>query len=234
MAEQQKPIAIVTGGSGYLGRAIVANLTQRGWRVITLSRTATSEGIVCDITDPRAVRAAVDTIIKTEKGTLRACIHAAAAPLQRKEIMSISPESFATTVNTALTGAFLFATETVPHLAPGSVFIGITTQAIEPDAPYAPLGAYVIAKQALRSLLRLLSIELAPKHIRVYAVAPGFLPGGLNRDMPQAVLDLLASKQGADVSSEHVAKLIADICSEPEQYPGGFSIATPSRTATPL
>ncbi|MFA5942633.1 MAG: SDR family oxidoreductase [Candidatus Paceibacterota bacterium] len=234
MTEQQKSIAIVTGGSGYLGSAIVANLTRRGWRVVTLSRTAIPGSIVCDITDPRAVHAAIDTIIKTEKGTLRACIHAAAAPLERKEIMSISFKSFATTVDTTLTGAFLFATEAVPHMVPGSVFIGITTQAIEPNVSYASLGAYVIAKQALRSLLRLLSIELVPKHIRVYAVAPGFLPGGLNRDMPQAVLDLLASKQDVNASLEHAAKLIADLCSEPEQYPGGFSIAMPSQTATPL
>lgn len=234
MTEQQKSIAIVTGGSGYIGSAIVAELTQQGWRVITLSRTATPDGIVCDITDPRAMHVAVDTIIKTEKGVLRACIHAAAAPLERKEIMSISPKSFAATVDTALTGAFLFATEAIPHMASGSVFIGITTKAIEPGASHASLGAYVVAKQALRSFLRLLSTELAPKGVRVYAVAPGFLPGGLNRDMPQAVLDLLASKQDVDASPEYVAKLITDICSEPQQYPGGFSIAASSRTATPL
>ncbi|OGM05533.1 hypothetical protein A2124_00590 [Candidatus Woesebacteria bacterium GWB1_37_5] len=148
--------------------------------------------------------------------------------------MSISPESFAATVDTTLTGAFLLATEAVPYMTSGSVFIGITTQAIEPGASHSLLGAYVVAKQALRSLLRLLSIELRPKGIRVYAVAPGFLPGGLNRDMPHAVLDLLKSKQDAEASPEYVAKLIGDICSEPEQYPGGFSIAVPSKVATPL
>jgi NAD(P)-dependent dehydrogenase (short-subunit alcohol dehydrogenase family) len=45
------PTAVVTGGSGGIGRAVAAELRERGWEVVSLSRR---EG--CDISDEAQVR----------------------------------------------------------------------------------------------------------------------------------------------------------------------------------
>ena len=74
--------------------------------------------------------------------------------------------------------------------------------------------------------------------MRVYAVSPGFMPGGLNGDLPRPVLDFLSSK-GKEMniaSPEEVAGLIMELArpETAERIPGGVSITVPERKITAL
>ncbi len=230
--------AIISGGAGYIGCAIAKTLSQNGWRVAVLSRPgaerADAETYACDITDEENVREVVEEIV-SRYGPIRACIHAAASPLERKPMLSLSREDFVKPVSVALRGAFLLAKAAVPHMSPGSVFIGITTEGIERGATQAKMGSYIPAKYALRGFLRALAEEVRSKHIRVNAVAPGFLPSGLNRDLPKAMADFLAEKSNArSQTPDDVAKLITKLCVDENAFPSGTSILVSNETVSSL
>jgi len=230
------PLAIVSGGTGYLGTVIVAELAAAGWDVVSLSRNTSdaSAGVyTCDITDERAVHTTLAEIVAT-RGPISACIHAASPLLERIPILSVSTSAFDSAMDTAVRGAFLLAKETAQHRLSNAAFIGITTQAIEPGV-VQPFGAYIPAKYALRGLLRALSAEGEQGGLRVYAVAPGFLPGGLNDDLPKQMQDFFARKSGTNAESpQEIAALVRKLCAGDSEFPPGSSIAFPSLVATPL
>lgn len=233
----QKPVAVITGGTGYVGSAIASALIERDWLPVLLSlESRTLEGaetIVCDITDEKDVEKMTDVVVK-KYGTVAACIHTAATPIARVSLLEDTIESFEKTVAVSVRGAFLLARAMTPYMESCAAFIGITTQAIEPTATVAPkIGAYIPSKMALRGFLRVLAHEA--EGLRIYAVAPGFLPGGLNRDLPTPVRTLLARQpDGTTSSANDVAEIVADICANASLFPSGTSILSPSRAVTPL
>ncbi len=232
----KKPLAVITGGAGYLGTAIVKELFSRGWEMIILSRTKKPEDkfetYICDITNDEEMKNTIQTIIELH-GEINACIHAAAVPLDRNTLLETSVESFTKNIDIALRGGFLLAQYATPYMKNGSTFIGVTTEASE-NSKTAAMGAYPLAKYALKGLLRFLSSELTTKGVRVYAVSPGFLPGGLNRDLPQPVMEFLKKKSEHLQTPEEVALLIADICEKDKEFPVGSSIRVKPREISPL
>lgn len=231
----KKQLAIISGGTGYLGSVIAKTLKENGWSVVSLSRNAEDlDAIVCDITNENHVRTVINDIVQ-KFGNIDAVIHAASPSLERVSLLSVSSNSFRNTIDTAVSGAFYLAKYAVPHMTENSTFIGITSQAVEPRAKYQPYGAYIVAKYALRGLLRTLSIELVQSKIRVYAISPGFLPGGLNRDLPEKVLKFFSDKKGEGISSpEEVASIVKRVCFDIDSYPTGVSISIPSGVSTSI
>lgn len=233
---QFKPLAVVSGGTGYLGTAIVAELKNAGWRVASLSKSiskSNDEVYKCDVTNEEEVRVALAEI-RAAHGPIAACVHAASSSLERVPMLSLSTASFDTAMDTSARAAFLLAKEAVGHMQKNAAFIGITTQAIEPGT-HQPSGAYIPAKYALRGFLRVLASETKQEGIRVYAVSPNFLPGGLNNDLPQPVQDFLARKSGTDSESpKRIATLIRKLCVGETEFPPGSSITFPSLVAGPL
>ncbi len=232
----QKPLAIISGGRGYVGSAIRVALENSGWTVVSLGRNATGDSttLQCDVTNPRQVEEVIQKVTE-QYGDISACIHAAAPAIVNKPLLEMDVASFENPLMVAVRGALLLAKESVPHMKAGAAFIGITSRLIEPDMALPPTGAYVTAKYGLRGFLRTLAAEVRAKGIRVYAVAPGFLSGGLNDGVPPVMIDFLASKSGAGTTTaEEVAALVLKLCTVPEAYPTGFSIAIPPVAATSL
>ena len=232
---QTKPLAVISGGTGYIGSAIVAELRKNGWQAIALSQDAvpTNEVYTCDVTNEKEVHECIADIVDTY-GPLSALIHAASPSLERIPLLSVSTVSFDAALNTNVRAAFLLAKEAIPHMQKGAAFIGITTHAIEPGT-LQPHGAYIPAKYALRGFLRALAAETGESGIRVYAVAPGFLPGGLNKDIPQPIQDFLANKSGTNRESHReLSILVRKLCVGDAEFSLGSSIAFPSLTMSPL
>ncbi len=230
------PLLIITGGSGYVGGAIAALFASKGWQVVSLSRTgnapAGGEGLVCDIMDAAAVSGAVDDIV-ARFGNISLCLHAAAGALERVPLLETSDASALAAISTTYLGALHLAKAVIPHMTRGGAFIGITSQAMEPGTVSNNMGAYVPAKSALRGFLRALAADPKARDIRVHAVAPGFLPGGLNADLPKLVHEVIAKRGGAS-SSQDVAALVLRLMEEPNAFPAGTSIRVPSGETSPL
>ena len=230
--EFHTPVAIVTGGSGYLGSAIVRRLVEHNWEVIVLSRNPLLvqgvTAIPCDLTNEQSIQNALKKILSSHD-SIDALIHAAAAPLERTSIDAVSPESRETTIAIAVTGFSFLAHAIIPYLNANASIVGITTQLLDTSSATDRTGAYIPAKQTLRELLKDLSVELQSENIRVYAVAPGFLPGGLNNDLPKAAQAFFAKESGVADPTNAVAGIIEDICVHPLLFPSGVSVSSPTR-----
>ena len=69
--------ALVAGGAGHVGRAVVETLTEMGARVVVCDLDADAHGIACDLADEVAARAAVREAV-SRLGGLDVLVHCAA------------------------------------------------------------------------------------------------------------------------------------------------------------
>jgi 3-oxoacyl-[acyl-carrier protein] reductase len=247
-----RPVSIVTGGMGGIGQAIIRNLAEKGHRVCVLYYTSPNTevetfmstlpfdghlALLCDITKPSEVEAAIAEVYKELDG-LDNLIHAAVAPLIRKKVLKIESAEFRAQFEVTLFGGFNFFRAAIPYLQKqkNGNLVGITTEALEPGVPQSTMAGYVVAKHALRGLLRELAAELTPLGIRVNAVAPGFVPTGLHSDLPERALDFIKEVQPGKkfITPQEVAEVASFLCSADADGKSGFSYPVGSGEITPL
>lgn len=181
-----KKVVVISGGSGYLGSFISHLLREQGFTVLVLDRKTV------DVTDTKEIRLAAKKI-KAKYGSVETVIHAASARLIRQPILTQSRKDFEAQFSVNVLGAFNLFKYFCPIISRGGAIIGITSKSIDTEK-YSPSGSYVPAKYALRGLLNILKRELSEQSIRVYEIAPAFMPGGLNSDIPKKVVELIKNK----------------------------------------
>nr|CAD6630692.1 bifunctional aldolase/short-chain dehydrogenase [arsenite-oxidising bacterium NT-25] len=186
-------VAVVTGGAGAIGAAIVKAFAAEGAHVVALdldgdkaaatARSAgnSSIGIACDITDPVSVRAAFDTTVATFGGVDIVVSNAGAA----------WESPIATMDDALLRRSFelnFFAHQTVAQNAVrimkaqqtgGVLLFNASKQAVNPGAKF---GAYGLPKAATLFLSRQYALEHGADNIRVNAVNADRIRSGLLND----------------------------------------------------
>jgi len=158
------PTAVVTGGSGGIGRAVAAELRGRGWEVVSLSRR---EG--CDISDEEQVQRAFARIER-----LDALINCA-AQLIKRPILELTAEDWDAQLNAGLRGAFLCSREAFRLMRAdgGSIVMVSSLSGVAGAEKFPGMAAYVAAKSGLAGLTEALAVEGRPLGIRVNAISPG-------------------------------------------------------------
>jgi NAD(P)-dependent dehydrogenase (short-subunit alcohol dehydrogenase family) len=167
------PRAIVTGGSGLIGRAICARLVAGGWEVANLDireAPGPARHVACDISDPRSVAEAVaapgwgalDLVVNNAGRTDGLDLALGTATLADWRGM----------IDSHLTGAFLVTRAALPLMrAGGSVVMMASTRALMSEGGDF---AYAAAKGGLLGLTHALAVQLGPC-VRVNAIAPGWI-----------------------------------------------------------
>lgn len=179
--------ALITGGDSGMGRAAAIAFAREGadvainylpveepdaQEVIALIRAEKRIGLAIpgDIRDEgfcvQMVRRAVDGL-----GGLDILVCNAARQQSHASILDIATGEFDATMKTNIYAPFWIIKAALPHLLPGSAVIGTTSeQAYEPSPD---LYDYAQTKAATMNYAKSLAKQLAPKGIRVNAVAPG-------------------------------------------------------------
>jgi NAD(P)-dependent dehydrogenase (short-subunit alcohol dehydrogenase family) len=173
-------VAVVTGASGCLGRAIVQRFVLEGAKLVVFARNAgrldelaslAPARIVVvsgDVTRPADLEALRDTTVRRMGG-----IDALVAAAEQVRPANLD-ECTIDLVDEALAVNFHGALQTIRTLgrhfnSPASIVLVTTSLAHEPRAGWS---AFAASKAALSSLSRTLAVELAPRNIRVNCVAP--------------------------------------------------------------
>ena len=156
--------ALVTGGTGKIGSAIVSRLERDGWSVVAAGR---ADG---DVSRPDEARALVARAAD-ELGGLDLLVNAAADGFAPKPFEAVEEHDWEAALGATAKGSFFVTQAAAPHLreAHGCVVM------IEDVAGYQPwpsFAAHSAAKAAQAMLTRVLARALAPE-VRVCGIAPG-------------------------------------------------------------
>lgn len=178
--------AIVTGAGRGLGAAIAARLASDGYRVglVDLSLDAAKQvaanlpdavALVANVTDEAAMARAFDSFGGTPDLVVNNAGIVRFGPLIEQTVAD-----FRAVIEVNLVGAYVVARTAALRMRERRCGHIINITSINAITPGPNAGAYPAAKAGLAQLTRHLALELGPLGIRVNAIAPGFIDGGMS------------------------------------------------------
>jgi enoyl-[acyl-carrier protein] reductase III len=225
----QGKVALVTGGSRGIGRAIALALGGQGaavafnyYRGHEAAREAqdlfTRKGIPClrvqaHLGDPQQVRALVQAVGE-RFGRLDILVNNAASGVNRPA-MEVEAKHWDWTLAVNARAPWLLVKEALPLMPPGSCVVNVTSLGSQRVLPY--YFTVGVSKAALEAVTRYLAVELAPRGIRVNAVAGGYVETDALRHFPnhdalrQAALG--RTPAGRLLTPEDIAGVVLFLCS---------------------
>jgi meso-butanediol dehydrogenase / (S,S)-butanediol dehydrogenase / diacetyl reductase len=184
----EAPVALVTGASSGIGRAIAKELARQGHRVAVSARRSNqleslrdeieTEGGAAftqsgDMTSTAEVEAVVDAAVD-RWGRLDVVVHSAGVEVLG-DVASLSETDWRTCIDVNLTSAFLVAHYSVPHLVKqqSSAFVAIGSDASVAGAQ--GFAAYGAAKHGLVGLIRCMAVDYGHQGLRSNIVCPSYV-----------------------------------------------------------
>jgi pteridine reductase len=156
--------ALVTGGTGRVGSAIVARLESEGWTVKAAGR---ADG---DLADPAQARKLVERVVE-ELGGLDLLVNAAGEGFVPKQVDELTEADWDAAFGVTAKGSFFVTQAAMPHLRASRGCV-VMIEDVAAYQPWPSFAAHSAAKAAQAMLTRVLARALAPE-VRVCGVAPG-------------------------------------------------------------
>jgi 3-oxoacyl-[acyl-carrier protein] reductase len=210
-------VAIVTGGTKGIGRAIARKLLDQGSRVVICSRTEKDvngcvqeldqaardriAGTTCNVGDVEDVRKLVEFAVK-RFGGIDILINNAGVGLFA-DVSEITPEQWREVLDTNLSGVFYCCHAAIPHLRRRGGGYIINISSLAGKNPFKGGSAYNASKFGLNGFSEAIMQDLRYDNIRVSYIMPGSVNtrfGGSEmeqswklapEDVAQVVVDLL-------------------------------------------
>jgi 3-oxoacyl-[acyl-carrier protein] reductase len=211
------PLALISGTSRGIGKALATRLLASGWEVEGCSRGEASLAHAAythrrvDVADEAAVVSHVADVVR-RRGRVDALVCNAGAASMNAFLLT--PGSVAEAMmRVNYLSAFNLGREVAKAMVRqrGGAIVNLSSVAV----PLALEGeaAYVAAKAAVEALTRVMAAELAPHGIRVNAVGPGPVDTALTRGVPRDKLEALRKRMGLDreLGMDEIVSAIADL-----------------------
>lgn len=228
-------VALVTGASRGIGRAIALELARSGHRVACCASSdgakdtqaqieaagGTAMAVRADVGDADALDAAFNEI-EEAWGPVEILVNNAGVAADGL-VARMSDDQWNDVLRTNLTGAFHTIRRATPKMMKGRWGRIINVSSVSGQAGAAGQANYAAAKAGLLGLTRAVARELAPRAITCNAVAPGPIVTAMTEGMPaewRAVMEATVPL-GRLGSPEEVASVVGFLCSEPAGYVTG-------------
>lgn len=241
-------VALVTGGSRGIGRAIALRLAEAGADLFInfflnreaaekTARDTTAKGVAvhllhADLKEPKQIQAMFEEVRRLS-GSLDILIHNAASGILRSTL-ELTPKQWDWVMNTNARPLLLCAREVASIMRRGGRIISLSSLGSSRVIP--SYGAIGISKAALESLTRYLAVELAPRGVTVNAISAGAVETEVWDLVPDSALVLERVRKrtpaGRLLTAEDVAEIVFFLVSPQAQMiqgqvivvDGGYSL----------
>jgi 3-oxoacyl-[acyl-carrier protein] reductase len=192
--------ALVTGGSRGIGRAIVELFADEGAHVTFFYRgnTGAANDVVAkmrdeghyvhaeqvDVTDAEACNSAVERLAD-RAGRIDVLVNNAGV-IRDNPLAALDDEDIRTVLDTNVTGVFNVTRAVVPWMVMQRAGCIVNLSSVSGDKGGRGQTNYAASKGAVNAFTRALAVELAPRKVRVNAVAPGVI----DTEMSQGVREI--------------------------------------------
>ncbi len=176
-----RPVAIVTGAAGGMGRVFCSKLVQGGWAVAAvelagaaLDQIAAETGAVpypCDVTDAAEVTRTA-AAVEDRLGPVRRLINTAGVAMPGR-IDDVAPADFARLMNVNYLGTVHWVQAMLPGMRQRNCGELALIASFAGWMPTPAMGAYTATKFAVVGLAETLAMELRSSRIKVRCVCPG-------------------------------------------------------------
>lgn len=235
-------VAVVTGSSSGIGRAVALELGRRGAAVVVTSRElsrATATAAVIQDEGGRATAVAGDL---TEPGAAAALINHAEAEYERLDVLvnnagvgqvaaseTLAREDFRRVIDVDLLAPFECAQAAARVMLSAGRGVIVNISSLTGHLGLARRAAYSAAKHGLEGLTKTLAAEWSPRGVRVVSVAPAYVAtellattmaaGGFSLEDVAARTPLRRTAE-----PEEVARVVAFLASDEASYVTGSSV----------
>ena len=245
-------VALVTGAGTGIGAAIARRLAADGYAVAVNARAAGEAApTIAAVERAGGVAAAAAGDVSVEDdvrrlvagtverfGRLDVAVNNAAIQ-ETAAFLDITLESWQRQLATDLTGVFLVTREAARHMAERGSGVVVNVSSVHEHRPWPDAAAYCTAKAGVGMLTRCAGRELAPRGVRVVAVAPGAIATEDNLERHGGLVSAETREQipmGRLGTPEEIAAVVAWLASDAASYltattvvaDGGFETYGPS------
>lgn len=217
-------IAIVTGATKGIGRAIAESLVRAGAQVAITARneeeigttvadlkklgTGTAAGYVCDVRGYEQVKSVISTINK-EFGGLDILINNAGVGVFAS-VESMSVEDFRTVLETNVFGVFYCCHEAIPLMKQRGGGYIINISSLAGANPHAEMAAYNASKFGLNGFSEALMQEVRQDGIKVSYIMPGSVNTAFGGDEP-------SEEKSWQLQPTDIAQVVMDLLEYPDR-----------------
>jgi 3-oxoacyl-[acyl-carrier protein] reductase len=232
--ERTSGVALVTGGSRGIGRAIVLEFARDGWDISFCYRQASTEaekvgGEVrdlgrrvyfdrCDVARPEDVREFVDRV-QREFGEIAVLVNNAGI-VRDKPLVLLAPQEWHEVLDVNLTGTFNMCHAVVFHLMKRRRGAVVNLSSIAGLLGNIGQTNYAASKAGIIGFSKALAREAGPYGVRVNVVAPGFIEtdmtASLSAGLRQQACSLAALRRGG--TADEVARVVSFLASDRASY----------------
>ena len=233
-------VAIVTGASRGIGRAIALRLAKDGRHVVCVARSkgpldelvaeiknagGHATAMPCDLADGAAVTAMVESVAK-DLGRIDILVNNAGITRDNL-ILRMSDEEFDEVINTNLRAVFVACRAAARPMMKGKFGRIVNIASTSGLVGNAGQANYAAAKSGLTGLTKSIARELGGKGVTANVIAPGFIQTEMTANLPAEVIDKVKAAMALKTlgTPEDIAAAVAYATSDEAGFLTGQTIA---------